>query len=71
MTATVKIECDAFNCNNEIDNNGASDDVQELIEFNNWHNDPTTDEYHYCGGCWPAVKAEYDEIAKDKELDNA
>ena len=62
MSAKVTIECDAFGCNNEIDNNGATDDVKELIEWNNWHKDPTTDEYHYCPTCWPAVEAEYKEV---------
>ena len=62
MTATVKIECDALGCSNEIDNNGTSDDVKELMEWNNWHNDPTTDEFHYCFSCWPEVKAEYEEV---------
>ena len=61
MTATVEVTCDALNCTNSIDNNGASDDVKSLIEFHNWHDDPVSDEFHYCSSCWPEVKAEYEE----------
>jgi len=71
MSANVTISCDGHGCNNVIDNNGFSDDVQQLIEYHHWHNDPTTDEFHYCDFCWTTVKTEYDEVARDKELDNA
>ncbi len=60
MTAKVVIQCDAMNCHREIDNNGTSDDVQQLIEWHKWHNDPTTDEFHYCGKCWPTLKHEFE-----------
>lgn len=70
MTTTVKIECDGNGCHNQLDNNGTSDDVQQLIEFHNWHNDPTTDEYHYCRNCWVLVQAEYDEMLANGELSN-
>jgi hypothetical protein len=61
MTTKVVIECDALGCSNEIDNYGTSDDVQQLIEWHKWHEDPVTDEFHYCPRCWPVVKAEYEE----------
>ena len=72
MTAKVIIECNGFNCTTEaIDNDGTSDDVQQLLAFNEWHNDPTTDEYHYCTSCWPEVQAEYIDMHNKGELCNA
>jgi len=68
MSANVVITCDGNKCTNRISNSGTTDDVQGLLEWNEWHIDPTTDEYHYCVGCWPAVKAEYDDIKLEKEL---
>lgn len=68
MSTEVTIKCDALDCCNQIDNNGTSDDVQELLSFNDWHNDPTTDEYHYCDTCWPAVQSEYAEMFENGEM---
>ncbi|KGJ92151.1 hypothetical protein [Colwellia psychrerythraea] len=70
MTATVKITCDGQGCKNVISNeaNGSTDDVSSLMEWHEWRNDPTTDEYQYCAGCWPAVRAEYEDMHEQGEL---
>lgn len=67
MSVEITINCDALNCLNTIDSLG-SDTAKEILEQNNWHDDPTTDEYHYCDECWPAVKAEYEEVLEVSEL---
>lgn len=68
MAASVKITCDGNGCVNSISNYGTTDDVQGLLEWNNWHTDLTTDEFHYCTCCWPAVRAEYEEMHTNGEL---
>jgi len=68
MTAKVEINCDAHCCLNSISNDTTTDDVQATLKWHKWHNDPTTDEYHYCDDCWPAVKQEYDDMKTKGEL---
>jgi hypothetical protein len=68
MTTEVTVSCDGLHCHNQLDSNGASDDVQQLLTFHHWHNDPTTDEFHYCNTCWPAVRSEYEDMKDKGEL---
>ena len=68
MSIEITINCDALNCLNSIDCSG-NEPIDDLINDNEWHNDPTTEEYHYCSNCWPEVQAEYDEMLANGELD--
>jgi len=65
MTVYITLNCDANFCLNSIESD-SSNSVKDLIDENAWHEDPTTQEYHYCDDCWPEVEAEYKELAEDK-----
>jgi hypothetical protein len=67
MTIETTINCDALNCFNSIDSSG-NDSATQIITENEWHFDPTTEDFQYCKECWPDVQAEYDEMLQNGEL---
>jgi hypothetical protein len=67
MAIETNITCDALDCFKSIDCDG-SDSPQEILDNNNWHFDPLTEEFQYCDTCWPEVKAEYADLEADGGL---
>lgn len=61
MAIETVITCDAIGCIKSIDCDG-SDSPKEILDDNNWHFDPMTEEWQYCDTCWPQAKAEHDEL---------
>ncbi len=61
MTINVTMECDAFNCHNELE--VSTDDVNDPTCRTSWECDPNDPWTHYCGKCWPEVKKEFEEEA--------
>ena len=60
MTLKLQVECDAANCSNEKDLYDTP--TPELVVKAGWFLHPGADEIHYCPACWPACKAEIEQI---------